>query len=308
MSQTLVVLAAGLSSRFGGNKQLASVGPNAEVLLDYAVFDAVRAGFEHVTFVIRRESEQDFQKHVALRFGKRVQITFAYQDLADLPAGVETPPNRVKPWGTAHAILAARAVVGDPFVVINADDFYGASAYSSLLKFLEETRTASTPKFAMIGYGLRETFSPFGGVSRGICQCGEQGTLEQLVEVKNIEEEDGEIAGVTIAGNRYELTGNETVSMNIWALTPAIFPILQRQFVEFLSDHRDDYSAEFLISSALNEQIAKGMSSLEVIESHNRWFGMTFQDDRQNVIRQIAELVGQGLYPESLTSWFRENK
>jgi UTP-glucose-1-phosphate uridylyltransferase len=308
MPQTLVVLAAGLSTRYGGNKQLASVGPNDEVLLDYAVYDAMRAGFTNVTFVIRRELEQEFRMHVTRRFGRRVQITFAYQELKDLPEGIELPVGRVKPWGTAHAILAARAIVTGPFVVINADDFYGAAAYSLLSEFLERTQASGTPEFGMTGYILHETFSPFGGVSRGICECDNRGFLERIVEVKNIVNNDGEIAGVTVSGDGCTLQGDETVSMNIWALTPDVFPILERQFVGFLSEYREDPDAEFLISSALNEQIASDVSQLRVLTTRDRWFGMTFQADRQNVARQIMTLVEQGVYPDDLTSWFQENR
>ena len=308
MTQTLVVLAAGLSTRYGGNKQLASVGPNGEALLDYAVHDAVRAGFTNVTFVIRRELERDFQNHVKRRFGRRVSVSFAFQDLADIPAGYALPDSREKPWGTAHAILAARHIVQDQFVVINADDFYGASAYSLLHEYLEMPQAPEVPEFAMIGYTLRETFSPFGGVSRGICECGNRGFLERLVEVKKIENMNGEITGVTVTGDRYALEGDETVSMNVWGLTPAVFPILKRQFSEFLAEFGNDPDAEFLLSNALNEQIAAGKTRLKVLATRERWFGMTFQDDRPNVARQITGLVERGVYPNHLASWFQEIK
>jgi choline kinase len=307
MSQTLVVLAAGLSTRYGGNKQLASVGPNGEVLLDYAVYDAVRAGFTNVTFVIRRELENDFQEHIAKRFGGRVPVAYSYQELQDLPDGIELPSNRVKPWGTAHAILAVREVVDEPFVVINADDFYGGSAYSSLYEFREQRETGVIPEYAMIGYRLNDTLSEHGGVSRGICECGDAGYLERLVEVKKIESIGTEISGVTVTGERYALHGGETVSMNIWALTPAVFPILEKQFAGFLREHRDDPDAEFLISNALNEQTATGISRLKVIAACERWFGMTFQEDRPNVARQIGKLVELGLYPNDLTKSSRED-
>ena len=302
MPQTLVVLAAGLSTRYGGNKQLASVGPNGEVLLDYAVYDAVRAGFTSVTFVIRRELEKDLQEHVADRFGGSARVAYSYQELQDLPHGIELPPNRVKPWGTAHAILAVRDVVDEPFIVINADDFYGRSAYSSLYEFRERGRTGAIPEYAMIGYTLNDTLSEHGGVSRGICECSDAGYLERLVEVKKIESIGTEISGVTVTGERYALHGGETVSMNIWALTPAVFPVLEKQFAGFLREHRDDPDAEFLISTALNEQIATGVSRLKVLAACERWFGMTFQEDRPNVAHQIGKFVDQGLYPNDLTT------
>ncbi len=308
MSQTLVVLAAGLSTRYGGNKQLASVGPSGEVLLDYAVYDAAQAGFERVTFVIRRELEQLFEEHAAQRFGKKVQVTFAYQDLHDLPAGFELPAKRVKPWGTAHAILAAREMVVEPFVVINADDFYGSFSYASLHGFREQHTEADTPEFAMIGYTLHDTLSEFGGVSRGICVCDDRGFLERLVEVKKIGLKNGAIAGVTTSGDRYALGGSEIVSMNIWALTPTIFPLLKEQFEEFLGKHANEPDAEFLISSALNEQIRAGISTLKVIAARDRWFGMTFQADRPNVMSEIGALVKRGAYPNDLRTWFLDKE
>jgi UTP-glucose-1-phosphate uridylyltransferase len=300
-----VVLAAGLSTRYGGNKQLASVGPSDEVLLDYAVYDATQAGFESVTFVIRHELAQHFEEHVARRFGRKLQIRFAYQELRDLPRGVSLPEGRVKPWGTAHAILAIRDIVDEPFVVINADDFYGRSAYASLHRFLEQGTATDTPEFAMIGYTLRETLSEFGGVSRGICECNSGGFLEHLVEVKEIAISEGSIAGVTTSGDRYTLDGDETVSMNIWALTPAVFPVLMRQFAKFLEARGTSPDAEFLISSALNQQIESGVSRLRVLGTSDRWFGMTFQADRPSVAQEIASLVSRGVYPDNLTTWFQ---
>jgi UTP-glucose-1-phosphate uridylyltransferase len=308
MSQTLVVLAAGLSTRYGGNKQLASVGPNNEVLLDYAVYDAAQAGFECVTFVIRRDLKQVFEKHTTQKFGKKLQIAFAYQDLHDLPAEFELPATRRKPWGTAHAILASRYKIDGPFVVINADDFYGGSSYESLFKFRAKNVKSDIPEFAMIGYSLSDTLSDFGGVSRGICNCTESGFLERIVEVKQIRFADEELAGVTTSGDRYALKGNETVSMNIWALTPAVFPVLARQFEEFLREQGDDPEAEFLISSALNEQISAGIAKLRVIAARDRWFGMTFQADRPRVMSEIAALVEYGAYPKDLRTWFEANE
>lgn len=308
MTKTLVVLAAGLSSRFGSNKQLAPVGPSNEVLLDYAVYDAVRAGFEHVTFVIRRELASDFQNHVNERFGRRLSVGFAFQDLTDLPTGYAVPDNRVKPWGTAHAILAARDVVLNPFVVINADDFYGAAAYSLLYNSLSATSMEDAPEFAMVGYTLSDTFSVFGGVSRGICDLSDHGYLEKLVEVKKIESMDGRIGGFTVDGEPVPLHGNETVSMNIWGLTPAVFPMLELQLTQFLAEHATDPDAEFLISSALNEQIAAGDARLKVLPTRDQWIGMTFQNDSEHVRHQLADLVERGDYPNNLTAWFQEQK
>lgn len=308
MTQTLVVLAAGLSSRFGSNKQLAPVGPKDEVLLDYAVYDAVRAGYEQITFVIRRELAGDFQSHVHKKFGQRLSVDFAFQELTDLPKGFAVPSNRKKPWGTAHGVFATRNVVQNPFVVINADDFYGAAAYSLLYDHLNASYMSAKPEFSMIGYTLSETFSKFGGVSRGICDVDDQGYLGQLVEVKTISNIDGEIAGMTLAGDPAPLRGDETVSMNIWGLTPAVFEMLEKQFAQFLVEHLEDPDAEFLISSALNEQISAGDVSLKVLPTHDQWIGMTFHEDREEVKRQIADLVARGDYPNNLSAWFLGQK
>lgn len=308
MKQTLVILAAGLSTRYGGNKQLAPVGPNGEVLLDYAVFDAVRAGFTDVTFVIRRDMEHEFRNHVAERVEQRVELDFAYQELDNLPAGRSVPPGRSKPWGTAHAILAARASVDTPFVVINADDFYGASAYGLLFEFLSQPQSGRIPVFAMIGYTLAQNLSEFGGVSRGICECNENGFVEEIVEVKRIERSAGKISGVTIEGEPYPLSGRETTSMNIWGLTPAVFPLLEDQFDRFLAENAHDPDAEFLISTALNEQIANGTSRLRVLPAEEHGFGMTFEADTPNVSRQVRKLISAGDYPEDLTVWFQSSQ
>ena len=296
MSHTLVILAAGLSTRYGGSKQLAAVGPSGEILLDYAVHDAVKAGFEQVTFVIRRELEKEFRSHAESVFGTRLTVTFSYQE------------GRKKPWGTAHAILSTRDQVSGPFVVINADDFYGASAYTLMNDFFVSTGGSDGTELAMVGYPLGETFSPHGGVSRGICECDDRGFVQRIVEVKQIERRDTSVEGVTVEGNPYALHGDETVSMNIWALTPAVFPILDRQFKEFVRKHGQNPDAEFLISTALNEQVASGESRLRLFQTGDRWFGMTFQDDKPVVQREIAALVEQGKYPAELASWFHDYK
>ncbi len=303
-----MILAAGLSTRYGGNKQLAPVGPNGEVLLDYAVFDAVRAEFTDVTFVIRRDMEHDFRTHAAQRFGQRVEVDFVYQELDDLPAGRSVPPSRSKPWGTAHAILAARGIVENPFVVINADDFYGASAYDLLFEFLSQPQAGAIPVFAMIGYTLSHNLSEFGGVSRGICECNEHGFVEKIVEVKKIERGAGTIAGVTVEGEPYPLSGSETTSMNIWGLTPAVFPLLEDQFDRFLAENAGAPDAEFLISTALNEQVAEGTSRLRVLPAEEQGFGMTFEADTPSVTRRIRNLIRAGDYPEDLTAWFQSSQ
>ncbi|UCG86357.1 MAG: NTP transferase domain-containing protein [Gemmatimonadota bacterium] len=346
MRLTLVVLAAGISSRYGALKQTEPVGPSGETLMDYAVFDAMRAGFSKVVFIIREEIEPQIRAHVEPRFAAAIQIAFRCQSLHDVPPGYTTPPTRRKPWGTAHAVLAAAQDIDGPFAVCNADDYYGASAYrklsehfttadSQLHGFVEEqtqqlqgdtadlqANKSGTPSIAgvgrhslhedvphvLIGYRLRETLSEFGGVSRAICRSDPAGYLEQLVEVKQIEEHRGLLAGVTESGERIELSGGETVSMNLWGFTAAVLPVLRAQFEEFLEAHGASADKEFLIPTALNQQIARNQARLRVLEAQETWIGMTFTRDRSQVAQHIGELVRQGCYPKSLATELRDSQ
>jgi len=313
LTLTLVVLAAGMSSRYGGLKQLAPVGPNGEALLDYTAYDAVRSGCTKLVFVIRREIEAELRDHVSQLVGNAVSVAFAYQAIENT--------KRRKPWGTAHAVLAAESHVFAPFIVCNADDFYGPSAYALLARHLErsgqprsdaETDSRSdreawqqqTP-YALVGYRLKDTLSPFGGVSRAVCERDSDGYLTRLVEVKGIQEVNSRLTGVTDAGDEVQLHGAETVSMNIWGLTPGVFRALRRQFESFVASV-PDADAEFLLSTAVNDQVARGETRLRVMQGRDEWFGMTFTDDRPMVIQRIRELVDRGTYPDDLPGWFRQ--
>ena len=302
MNKTLVILAAGLATRYGGGKQLASVGPNGEALLDYAIYDALKAGFNRICFVIRQPLEDAFRDHVNRFFGSNLTVSYAYQILDDIPDGCTVSAERSKPWGTAHAVWVARKEVDTPFVVINADDFYGAGAYRQLSTQLDGSVTKTATEYAMAGYALGETLSQFGGVSRGLCKRDSNGYLKSLVEVKNIRAEEKTIVGYDISGTRYDLCETDIVSMNIWGLTPAIFPILERQFVSFLENRSHDLDAEFLLSTAINEQIAGGDATLKVLQAKDSWMGMTFREDRLEAEKAIKKLIGQGKYPLDLRS------
>ncbi len=300
MTLTLVVLAAGMSTRYGGLKQLAPVGPNGEALMDYAVFDAVKSGCDKLVFVIRHEIQADMTDHVSALVGDTVPAAFVFQEIGSA--------KRAKPWGTAHAVLAAEPEASSPFMVCNADDFYGAGAYEALAGHLGTQSTAAqwqNMPYALVGYRLRDTLSPFGGVSRAVCDCDNDRYLERLVEVKQIREADSELAGIGESGNGVRLTGDETVSMNLWGLTPSVFPLFRRQFEDFVaSDPQDD--AEFLIPTAISEQVARGETQLSVLQAGGEWFGMTFSDDKPVVTRRIRELVDRGIYPDDLPAWFRQ--
>jgi hypothetical protein len=302
MDLTLVVLAAGLSTRYGRLKQLEPVGPSGEALMDYGIYDAVRAGFTKIVLVTRRELESALREHMDQVFGESVALAFAYQELDALPARFALPAERLKPWGTGHAVLSAEAEVNGPFVAINADDFYGASAYAVLADHLRVERDAGIPEFAAAGYTLRDTLSEHGGVSRGVCEVDADGYLTRVTEVKKIEDLNGTLAGVTVAGQRYELDGSETISMNIWAATRAAFPLLREKFSSFLEDHLSDLDLEFLLSTAVNDLISEGRARVKVIPASGPWLGVTFQDDRPYVSQKLRKLVEARDYPADISA------
>jgi choline kinase len=299
---TLVVLAAGIGSRYGGLKQLEIVGPGGATLLDYGIFDALRAGFSRVVLVIRRELEPEFRLHMERIFRGRVAAAYAYQEMSALPPGFSVPAERKKPWGTGHAVLAAEPEVRGPFVVSNADDFYGAQAYTLLAEHLRAVARSREPVFAAAGYTLRDTLSAHGGVSRAVCEQDAHGFLRRVTEVKKVEAKDGAVTGVSDAGKSHRLSGDEIVSMNLWAATPAVFPMLHEQFEAFLRARGDDPGAEFLLSTAVNDQIEAGKARVKVIPTGGPWLGVTYKEDRPYVIERIAGLVAAGLYPADLAA------
>jgi hypothetical protein len=302
MDLTLIVLAAGIGSRYGGLKQLEPVGPSGAALLDYGIYDAQRAGFNRVVLVIRRELERAFRERLARTFGGSLAVSLAFQDLDALPAGSAVPEGRRKPWGTGHAVWSARIEVQGPFVVMNADDFYGAQAFRLLAGHLQAVTGSEAPEFAAAGYQLPDTLSPHGGVSRAVCELDEDGYLARVTEVKDIREVGGVLSGVTVEGGRYELSGDETVSMNLWAATPAAFPLLEREFARFLSQYGDNPDAEFYLSNTVSDLIAAREIRVKVIPTPGPWLGVTFQEDRPYVETRLRELVDAGHYPEDISS------
>jgi hypothetical protein len=302
MDLTLVVLAAGLSTRYGAPKQLEPVGPSGEALMDYGIYDAMQAGFNKVVLVTRPQLEKALGEHVRQLFSDAVPFECAHQELEALPAGFTVPERRRKPWGTGHAVLSAEALVDEPFVAINADDFYGADAYVALADHLESAAESNGAEFAAAGYSLLDTLSVHGGVSRAVCEIDAAGYLKAVTEVKQIRREGEVLAGVTVAGERYALSGDETVSMNIWAATPVAFPLLHEQFERFLEEHGGDLDAEFLLSTAVNDLIAADRASVKVIPAHGPWLGVTYQEDRPYVQQRLLELVREGRYPTRLSA------
>lgn len=292
MSPTLLILAAGMGSRYGGLKQLDPVGPSGETLLDYAVFDAVRSGFGRVVFIIRRDFEEQFRRDVGARYAGRVAVDYAFQSPTDLPAGFTPPPERVKPWGTGHAVWCARDAVREPFAVINADDFYGRDAFAQLAGFLTRTPPGLMPQFAMVGYRLGNTVSEHGAVSRGVCHRNADGRLQSVVEHTSIHAHE--------LGRPGGLTADTIVSMNCWGFQPALFPALERRLVAFLTEHGRDMKAEFYLPSAVSAMIADGEAAVHVLPTSGKWFGITYREDRPRVVDDLAALVGAGEYPKEL--------
>lgn len=301
MNLTLVILAAGLGSRYGGDKQLEAVGPTGETLFDYGIYDALHAGFTRVVIVTRRELEPVLRDHVTGVFGGSLDLAFAFQELSQLPAGYSLAAGRTKPWGTGHAVLAAESEVLGPFIAMNADDFYGRPGFQALGDHLRWAGASAENEFAAAGYRLSETLSLHGGVSRAVCRLDDDGYLVGVTEVKRIEEKNAVLSGVTVAGELFTLNGDETVSMNLWAATPAAFPILQRQFERFLEESGDDVEAEFFLSEAVNEQIAAGEVRVKVIPTPGPWLGVTYQEDKPYVVKKLKSLVDAGHYPEDLS-------
>lgn len=291
---TLLVLAAGMGSRYGGLKQLDPVGPGGETLLDYSVYDAIRAGFDRVVFLIRRDIEKDFREQIGVRYEGRVAVDYAFQELGALPGGFTPPAGRSKPWGTAHAIWCARDVIRAPFAAINADDFYGSDAFAQLGGFLASASTAAQPAtFGMVAYRLGKTISEHGTVARGICRVDAGGSLASVEELTDLAPRtDG-----TIASGDRAFAPETPVSMNFWGFTPQVFPLLEKSLAGFLAQHATSEKTEHYIPSAVAEMIAEKTATVRVLSTDSEWFGVTYREDRPRVVESISRLVAAGIYP-----------
>ncbi len=300
MKPALLVLAAGIGSRYGGLKQLDPVGPSGEIILDYSVFDAMRAGFGKVVFVIRREIEDAFRNKIGNRFEKVIDCEYAFQELNDLPEGFTVPADRKKPWGTGHAILVANNAINEPFAVINADDFYGKSAYELLANRLLSAKDKDTADYCMCGFVLNNTLSDYGHVARGICESDNNDMLANVRELTKIEKKNGAAINTAPNGVTENLTGNELVSMNMWGFTPSIFNHIRDQFTDFLKQQGSESKSEFFIPSVVADLITAKKANVSILRSTDQWFGVTYQEDKPNVVESIANLVKKGIYPEKL--------
>jgi hypothetical protein len=303
MKPTLLVLAAGMGSRYGGLKQMDPMGPSGETVLDYSVYDAIRAGFGRVVFIIREDFAEAFRQGVGSRFADRIQVDYAFQTLTDLPADHTVPAGRTKPWGTAHAVRAARHLVKEPFAVINADDFYGADAYLRAAEFLTKSHPDATgTHYAMVGYPLINTLSDHGDVNRGICTTTHEGLLTHVEEYVKIEREaDGLVRGNALDGTRQEVSENSPVSMNFWAFTPGFFDSLEHEFTEFLKLSGGLEKSECYIPTVVDALIRAGQADCTVLETSSGWFGVTYPADKQHVVSSIHQLIASGEYPAALS-------
>ena len=295
-SPTLLVLAAGMGSRYGGLKQIDPVGPGGETIIDYSIYDALRAGFGKLVFVIRKDIEEPFKQVVGARFEKRAAVEYVFQELDKLPPGFAVPVGRTKPWGTTHAILMAADAIREPFAVINADDFYGAEGYRVLAQHLQ----SGAPDYAMVGFVLRNTLSDFGSVSRGVCTVTHDGLLKDVVELTSIERDGTHARNTDAAGLVTSLTGDEVVSMNMWGFTPRVFGQLRELFDEFLARSGAEMRSECYIPSAVNELVSSGQAQVKILRTNDSWFGVTYRDDQPRVAESIRRLIRDGLYPEKL--------
>ncbi|WP_309399432.1 nucleotidyltransferase family protein [Cerasicoccus maritimus] len=292
---TLLILAAGMGSRYGGLKQLDVMGPMGETMLDFAVQDAISAGFAKIVFVIRRDFEADFHEHISSRYDAQIDLQFAYQSLEDLPTGFTPPPGRSKPWGTAQAIYAARNVIAEPFAVINADDFYGKESYEILATQLA-TAKGSDLAISMVGYQLIKTLSPHGSVNRGVCQIhGDK--LKSVEEYTNISSNAaGVIIGKNLQGTQEVLRSETIVSMNCWGFTPAIFSAIQSHFIAFLKKSGSEMKSECYIPTVVDELIRSGAAECRIMQTSSPWFGVTYPEDKAHVVASLKELSESGQY------------
>ncbi|HUY95727.1 MAG TPA: sugar phosphate nucleotidyltransferase [Terracidiphilus sp.] len=296
MQPTLLVMAAGMGSRYGGLKQIDPVGPNGETIIDYSIYDAMRAGFGKLVFVIRKDIEQPFKETVGARFERRIAVEYVFQELENIPAPFTVPAGRTKPWGTTQAVLAAANIVHEPFAVINADDFYGAESY----RVIAEHLTSGSEDYAMVGFILRNTLSDFGSVARGVCRVSDRGYLEKIEELTNIVREGNGASNTAPDGTVRKLTGDEPVSMNYWGFTPRIFAQLKDLFHRFLERSGNDLKAESYVPMAVGELVAAGEARVKVLQSRDPWFGVTYREDRPRVVESIRRLIDAGAYPDAL--------
>lgn len=299
MKPTLFVLAAGMGSRYGGLKQLDGVGPNGETIMDYSIFDAVNAGFGKLVFVIRKSFEQDFRDKIVKKYEKKIPVELVFQEFDKLPEGFKPNPERVKPWGTNHAVMMGKDVINEPFAVINADDFYGRESFKILADTLSELNNSEN-NYCMIGYRIGNTLSESGTVARGVCETDENGYLTGVVERTQVKRINGEVCFKDENDQWIAVEDNTPVSMNMWGFTPDYFKYSDDYFVKFLEDNQDNIKAEFFIPLLVNHLIVNKTAKVKVLDTPSKWFGVTYAEDRPDVVAKLKELSDNGTYPTPL--------
>ncbi len=299
MKPTLLILAAGMGSRYGGLKQIDPVGPNGEIIIDYSIYDALGAGFGKLVFVIRHYFEDAFKEKIGSKFDGLVETAYAFQELDAGLGGFTLPPDREKPWGTAHAIGVGRDVIDEPFAVINADDYYGVDSFKMVADFLSGSEISPTD-YAMVGFKLRNTLSEYGTVARGVCHCDNELFLQDVVERKKVQKRGMAACYFDEDGTEHALTGDEVVSMNLWGFHPAFFEYLQAGFKDFLREHGTEAKSEYFITIPVSDLVESGQIRVKVLPTHDNWFGVTYRQDKEIAQRCIRRLIEGGTYPNRL--------
>ena len=298
MKPTLLILAAGMGSRYGGLKQLDALGPSGETIMDYSVYDALRAGFGKIVFVIRKDFEDEFRQKVISKYENHVDMEVVFQELDALPAGFAPLPDRTKPWGTGHAVLMGKDVINEPFAVINADDYYGAESFQILADLLRSLE-GKKGEYGMVGFKIENTLSENGGVSRGHCQVSPEGYLTGVNECHGIQLKDGKLIQI-VDEKEVEFPAGANVSMNMWGFTPDYFDYSEKEFIKFLNERGNELKSEFYIPTVVNNMISDGSATLAVRETPSKWFGVTYAADRPATVARFRQLADEGVYPEKL--------
>jgi dTDP-glucose pyrophosphorylase len=298
MKPTLLVLAAGMGSRYGGNKQLDQVGPSGETIIDYSIYDAIRAGFGKIVFVIRRDLEDQVKERFVERLKGKIEVDYVFQEITNLPDGSKVSPVRQKPWGTSHAILVTEGKINEPFGVINADDYYGVESFKILRDFLVDDTDPNC--YSIVGYKLGNTLSEHGHVNRGVCRVGDDGLLENIAETRQIEKTPTGAIAPGADGKTLKFTGNEVVSMNLWGFKPSCFDFLGMEFRNFIKNHGMDPKSELDIPTSVDKFVKNGQITIKILMSNEKWFGVTYREDKPFVVENINKMISKGVYPAKI--------